>query len=294
MKHQLAALWLGVPLFGVLAGVPGGPARAQFDSREAIALNNQIAELRRDLQNLRDQVAHGGGAPTSPLGGFRSAPAATGSGASDLDAQLLDRVSQLEEEVRRLRGHLDESDNARERQGEDLAKQIGDLNFKVDGLSGGARPPAGAAAPALAAPAPAAPATAPAAAPPRRTPEMALQEGNAALARRDYAAAEAAAREVLAGPVTKRSNDASFLLAQSLAGRKDWAKAAVAYDDTYGRARTGAHAADSLLGLAGALANLGEKKAACETLDKLRAEFSSPRADLREGIAATRQRAACR
>src|SRR5947209_710076 len=49
------------------------------------------------------------------------------------------------------------------------------------------------AAPPPAYPRPAPPATG------RRTPEMALQEGNAALARRDYAAAEASAREVLQG-----------------------------------------------------------------------------------------------
>ena len=39
-------------------------------------------------------------------------PVASGGGASDLNAQLLDRVSQLEEQVRQLRGRLDEIDNA--------------------------------------------------------------------------------------------------------------------------------------------------------------------------------------
>jgi TolA-binding protein len=206
-------------------------------------------------------------------------------GTSDLTAQLLERVNQQEDEVRRLRGRLDEADNARQRQGEDLAKQISDLNFRLDGMRG-----AGASTrPAAAAPAPAA--EAPAA---RRTPEMTLQEGNAALARRDYATAETAAREVLATPRAPRANDANFLLAQALAGKKDWAKAAVAYDETYNRSRTGSHAQDSLLGLAGALTNLNEKRAACESLDKLRAEFPSPRQDLRDQIGTARQRAGCR
>ena len=52
--------------------------------------------------------------------------------------------------------------------------------------------------------------------------------------------------------------------------------------------------ADALLGLANALVAINEKKAACATLDKLKAEFTSPRADLRDPIAAARQRAACR
>ena len=83
-----------------------------------------------------------------------------------------------------------------------------------------------------------------------RTPELALQEGNAALARRDYAAAEAAAREVLANRTSPRAYDAQFLLAQALAGEKQYPQAAVAYDDVYNRARTGSHAQDARLGLA--------------------------------------------
>jgi TolA-binding protein len=293
MKYALAAF-----LLGALAVLPGTPALAQLTSRDAIALNDQIAELRHDLQVLRDQVAHG--APAAPagssssLGSYRSAPAA--SGGSDITTQLLDRVSQLEEEVRNLRGRIDETYNASQRQGEDLAKQIGDLNFKVDGLTGATPPAGGPAAPAqtlgpqtLNAPLPGAPASAA-----RRTPEMVMQEGNAALARRDYATAEAAAREVLAQPRTPRSNDADFLLAQALAGKKDWARAAVAYDDSFNRAKTGTHAQDSLLGLAVALTNLNERRAACETLDRLRAGFANPRQDLREPIAAARQRALCR
>jgi hypothetical protein len=88
--------------------------------------------------------------------------------------------------------------------------------------------------------------------------EMALQEGNAALARRDYAAA------------------------------------AVAFDNAYSGARAGAHAQDSLLGLANALSALGEKRAACDTLDKLKADFPTTREDLGEQINGARQGAGCR
>ena len=112
----------------------------------------------------------------------------------------------------------------------------------------------------------------------KRTAEVAMQDGSAALARRDYPAAETAAREVIAVPKSPRAYDAQFLLAQALNGKKDYQGAAVAYDDTYNRARTGAHAQDSLLGLANALTSIGEKRAACATLDKLRAEFPTQRA----------------
>ena len=121
-----------------------------------------------------------------------------------------------------------------------------------------------------------------------------MQEGNAALARRDYAAAEAAAREVLRFPQSPRAADAQFLLAQSLNGKRDYQAAAVAYDDTYNRGKTGTNAQPALLGLANSLIALNEKRAACATLDKLKAEFPNPRADLREPVNGARQRAGCR
>jgi hypothetical protein len=49
-----------------------------------------------------------------------------------------------------------------------------------------------------------------------------------------------------------------------------------------------------LLGLANALTGVNESKAACETLDKLKAEFPTPRQDLHDAIASVRQRAGCR
>ena len=122
-----------------------------------------------------------------------------------------------------------------------------------------------------------------------------MQEGNAALARRDYAVAEAAAREVLAaGRAAPRAGDAQFLLAQALQGRRDYQGAAVAYDDAYNRSRTGSRAPDALLGMANALAGLNERGATCDALNRLRAEFPSTRPDIRDGAAGLRTRAGCR
>ncbi len=124
---------------------------------------------------------------------------------------------------------------------------------------------------------------------------MALQEGSAALARRDYVAAEAAAREVLTNNKTSpRAYDAQFLLAQALSGRKEYSQAAIAYDDAYKRNRKGTRAPDAMLGLANSLSAIGERKAACATLGELRGEFPNPRPDLKEQIAAAHQRAGCK
>jgi TolA-binding protein len=246
--------------------------RAQIDSREAIALQNQILELRRDLQGLQAPRGAPALAPPVRRGG-------DGSG-SEIATQLLARVLQLEDDVRRLRGQVDEQANASRRQYDDLAKQIADLNFRLQNTN---------AAPGAPAALPAGPISSG-----RRPPELAMQEGNAALARRDYAAAEAAALEVLAGGRNApRAGDAQFLLAQALMGKRDYAGAAVAYDDAYNRSRNGSRAPDALLGLANALGGLNDRANSCAALDRLRAEFPSPRANVREAAAAARGRSGC-
>ncbi len=266
-------------------------ALAQVDSREAIALQNQIYQLRQEVQMLRDQVARGGGG--APVRGGSS-------GGNDMVAQLLSRVETMEDQVRQLRGRVDENQNQMQRQNADLAKKIDDLSFQ---MSSGGAPTTGAPAPRPSAPAPLAPPVAaptPPSAPPvvagptPRTPERALQDGNAALARRDYVAAEQSAREVMTNRTSPRAYDAQFLLAQSLAGQRQFPQAAIAYDDTYNRSRKGVYAQDALLGLANALTAINEKKAACDTIGRLQAEFPQPRADLRDSITGARQRAGCR
>jgi TolA-binding protein len=314
--RSVRCLPLALMLFALVAS-GGRPARAQVESREGIALQNQILELRRQVQILQDQVAGGHGAPTYLGRGGTPPPPLSGS--SDLVAQLLSRVDALEEQVRQLRGRIDETQNQVQRQGADLGKRIDDMAFQMQNPSGGPPPlrtpppsapavsppqtslPPGSLAllppsSSLGAP-PAGPQEAPQppTAPVRRTPELALQEGNAALARRDYPGAEQAAREVLTGSRTSpRAYDAQFLLAEALMGQRQFSQAAIAYDDTYNRSRRGAHAPDALLGLANSLIAINEKRAACDTLTKLRAEFPSARPDVRDAASASGQRAGCR
>jgi TolA-binding protein len=278
----------------VLAGMllVGGPAFAQMDSRDAIALQNQILELRQQIQILQQQR---GGAPVPASRPDRS----QGTGdASGLVAQLLDRVSTLEDQMRDLRGQVDRLTNAQQRQQEDFTKQMGDLTFAMQNSAGGARAPQAQAAqtPQITLSPPAAslgggqpqPLTGPA----PRTPEVAMQEANAALARRDYAAAQTAAREVIAKR-SPRAADAQFVLAQAEMGERNYQQAAPDFYDAYNRSRTGARAPDALLGVANALIALGDRPSACDALAKLRTEFPQPRPDIREGEAAARGRAAC-
>ena len=266
----------------LLAVAAAPPAHAQITSREAIQLQNEILDLRHQLSLMRQ----GGGGSALGTSQPQQPPVASSGNSGGLVPQLLERVSRLEEEVRQLRGRVDEIDNSRRQVEADLKKQVADLQFQLSQGAGGG---AAAAAHPPAPPRPAAPVV-----PAHPTPQVALAQGDAALARRDYATAEAMAREVLAtAPRSPQATDAQFLLAQALAGKGDSRGAALAYDDAYRKAPVGPRAQDSLLGLANSLTAIGQKKAACETLNELHAKFPVLRPDLRAPAMHAAQVAGC-
>ncbi len=308
----LRAFLVAAILVGLFAGVRSvRPVQAQMESREGIAMQNEILELRREVQILQQQMAAGaaGGAPTYPtLNGSPGASAAN----NDAVAQLVARVGNLEEAVRQLRGRVDELANTVQAQGADLSKRIDDLAFQTQqhphaGGASAAAPLAGtgsAAEPSARAasrPAPAAAEVGPGAATgpvsaqvAQRNPEVALRNAYAAIARRDYAVAEKDTRAVLANRASPRAYEAQFLLAQALLGQHQYSQAAIAYDDAYNRNQKGLYAQELLVGLANSLIAINEKRAACDTLAKLHAQFPNPRGDLHEPIAEAARRAGCK
>ncbi len=311
---RVRAIWSGALRLGLLAGLmvglTGGAMRpAVAQTREGIALQNQILQLQREIQ-LLEQRGGGYGAPGyPPQGGYPPggyAQAAPPTAGNDLVPQLLTRVDSLEAAVRDLRGRVEELSNQFQQQASQLGKRIEDLQFQVQNAQAGpgsapsgerrappppppvSRPPPAAAG----ATAPADTTQAPVGGGPR-TPELALQQGDAALARHDYAVAEQEAREVLANRASPRAYDGQFLLARALMGQRQYSQAAIAYDDAYNRQKRGSHAPDSLLGLANALTAINEKRAACDTLGKLHTEFPALRADLHDRVAQAGRRAGC-
>lgn len=264
------------------------PAAAQMDSREGIALQNQILQLRQEMEQLR----RGGGSLPPPVASGRGAVA----GGGELIGQLLDRVQNLEEEVRRQRGRADVLENQNARLRADLEKLGSDTEYRLgqaEGRSGPPRatPPGASVAPGLPSAPPPATSTG---APPPRTPENAMREGQAALGRRDYAAAEQAAREVLSSRSGAQIVPAQMLLGDALSGRRDFGNAAIAYNEAFSRARTGPRAPEALVGLANAFNGLGSRREACDTLADLRSNFPNLSGPMAERAAQARQRAGCR
>lgn len=287
-KFLLLAPLLLAPLL-----LAAGPAAAQMESREGIALQNQILQLRQELDMMRRSGGGGGYAAPVPVAPSVGRGGVAG-GSPELLSQMLERVGALEEEVRRLRGQVQESEYRVRTTQQALEKLQGDMDYRLQQLEqGGARAPAAPARPAQRSEAEPAPAAPPAAAAPR-TAERALADGQTALSRRDYGAAEAAAREVIAARNTARAQDAQILLGDALLGKREFQNAALAYDDAYRRNRSSGRAPEAMLGLANSFLGFGAKREACATLDDLRSEFPRLSGGLADRAAEARKRGGCR
>lgn len=275
-----------IVLSGIAVAAFAGPAmstaQAQISSREGIALQNQIEQLSQQMQQVQQMRETSNGAVSSSS---RAAPAASG----DLVSQLLQRVATLENENRDMRGALDQLTNQVQTDMASLKKQIADMQFAAQngGAGGGAGAGAGAASPAdmQASSAPAAK--------PVTAIEL-LKSGQEALRAHDYASAQSSAEQALRRARTVNGKiDSQFLLAQSLAGQKQYRDSAVAYFDAYKRAPKSTRAQEALLGVSASMLALGDKNSACEALKKLQTEFPSPTPRVRSAMTSFKGRASC-
>ncbi len=295
----LRAACLVMTLALPLVALPG-PALAQVETREGIALQNQILQLRQELEALRRGGALA--APQPPAGGsLLGAPAAPRPAAppgaapqAEIVQTLLDRVSRLEEELRQVRGRAEQAEFRERQLRERVEKLEGDIDFRLQQLESQRQGAAPAPAQRPAAAAPATPAAAAPAAAGPRPPQRALAEGQAALARGQFPAAEAAAREVIASRDPARQADAQILLGDALLGRRDFAGAAVAYDDARRRAPQGSRAPEATVGIANAFIGLNNNRDACELLNGLRSSAPNLAGPVAERAAEARRRAQCR
>ena len=254
VRHGLVLCGLAAGLMGTTS--PMGHAQ-DVTSREGIALQDQILALKQTMSQMQASQSEGGALPPPSASAGGSSSAANG----DLVSQLLERVSTLEQQQRDMRGEIDQLTNDLQQKTAALSKQVADSQFAAQAGAGGA---------AASAAAPAEPAARP------NTPDALLSAGKAALQKRDYDTAHDNAEAALKSAKGAFRVDAQFLLAQSLAGQKQYRQSAVAYYDAYRQSPKSARAPDALLGVTASLLALGDKKSACEALGKLNTEFPSP------------------
>jgi TolA-binding protein len=289
-----------------LSVAPIKVANAQMvTSREGIALQNQIYALRQQVQQLQTSQSNGNDNGNSALGASQplSSGAGSAAGANALLPNLLQQVQTLQDQVQNLRGRVDTLEHEVATQHDEIKQQIGDLKFQLGqgnaaapGTTPGAtapapQPPRGAGAPQTLGQLPV---NQPGRATARAPVTASIVAARHALAAHDYATAEADAKAIIAKQGRGADRGAAeYTLGQALTGQHHYQDAALAYDDAYNGARSGPDAPQSLLGLAGSLTAIHQYSAACDTLDSLTSQFSSPSPSLAGQVRNLRQRAHC-
>jgi len=257
--------------------LPGLPAAAQTlgDIRaEVEVLNGQI-------QELREQLVQSGARP--------AAPGAT--------VPALQRLDQLEAELRRLTNRVDVLTNDVNRIVEDATNRVGDIEFRLTELEGGdvstlGKPePLGGGVSTPTTPPPAAAGTG--------ATELAIGEqsgfdaGVKAVQAGDHAkGAELLAAFLATYPGGPLASEAQFWRGEALAGQGAWSEAARSYLDAFSGAPQGPKAPQALYRLAVSLGRLGKTQEACLTLTEVDSRY--PGSEVARQVAQERAALRCR
>jgi len=133
-----------------------------------------------------------------------------------------------------------------------------------------------------------------AAAPPSGDAQSLYQQGYGALLQKDYAGAEIAFSQLVdAYPSDPLASNAQYWLGESYYVRGQYKNAADAFLKGYKKYKSGDKAPDTLLKLGMALAELGQKDAACSTLDELKTKYPGAPEHIGDEAKAWRKKAGC-
>lgn len=133
-----------------------------------------------------------------------------------------------------------------------------------------------------------------AAPPPGGDAQMLYQQGYAALLQKDYAGAEVAFKQLVASfPSDPLASNAQYWLGESYYVRGQYKNAADAFLVGYKKYKSGDKAPDTLLKLGMALAELGQKDAACSSLDELKTKYPGAPDYIGDEARAWRKKAGC-
>jgi tol-pal system protein YbgF len=130
--------------------------------------------------------------------------------------------------------------------------------------------------------------------PPGGDAQTLYQQGYGALLQKDYAGAEIAfAQLVDAYPNDPLAANAQYWLGESYYVRGQYKSAADAFLKGYKKYKSGDKAPDTLLKLGMALAELGQKDAACSTFDELKTKYPGAPEHIGDEAKAWRKKAGC-
>ena len=120
------------------------------------------------------------------------------------------------------------------------------------------------------------------------------QQGYGALLQKDYAGAEGAFRGLVrAYPDDPLAGNAQYWIGETYYVRGQYKNAADAFLKGYKKYKSSEKAPDTLLRLGMALAELGQKDAACSALNELRTKYPEAPEHIREDASAQRKHFGC-
>lgn len=243
------------------------PALAQSEAQQ------RLDRLQREIQLLQKQVARG-----ENITPQETMPVDNSIASLDNPAQLEVRLSAMDEEIRRLRGRVEESEFQSKRLAETLEKLQKDVDFRLNELSAGKPPVANGGAPddSFAA---TANTNTPAAAAAEEAENFASpkEHYNHAFRLLNQTKYDEAAR-AFESFTKKHPNDplignAYYWQGETYYIRRDYVASADAFRQGFEALPTGPKAPDNLLKLAMSLAALDRSKEACVVLTQLGAKF---------------------
>ena len=124
--------------------------------------------------------------------------------------------------------------------------------------------------------------------------ESLYQQGYGALLQKDYAGAEGAFSQLVATyPNNPLAGNAQYWIGETYYARAQYKNAADAFLKGYKAYKSGEKAPDALLKLGMALAQLGQKDAACSTFNELKTKFPAAPEPVRDDAKAERKKAGC-
>jgi tol-pal system protein YbgF len=124
--------------------------------------------------------------------------------------------------------------------------------------------------------------------------ETLYQRGYGALLQKDYAGAEGAFSQLVAAhPDNPLAGNAQYWIGETYYARGQYKNAADAFLKGYKKYKSGEKAPDALLKLGMALAQLGQKDAACSTFNELKIKFPAAPEPVRDEAKAERKKAGC-
>lgn len=281
-------------------------------SQEMGALVDHLNRLERDLQTLQREVYQNKVPSSKVPPGAKVKPALEYADVTSSAARAELRFTEFESQIRELTGRIEESQFKLTEINERLNILTSDLELRLGALErGGSAGMAGTGyltiSPSMAAklksdaPPPLL-TTVPTAEPIEEVvtkaatlpPKEAYNHAFSLLSSREYVDAERELRAFLeAYPNDALAANAIYWLGETYYVRNDFRQAAVTFLQGYQKDPKGSKAPDHLLKLAKSLGNLREKKEACATLGRLKKEFPSAAATIKQRAAAEHKRNAC-